>query len=274
MDNRTIQRLLSAAGYYSGDIDGDLGPKSMLGVNRLLENRASELQSGHTRWGSRRRAIAAAQLILRYAGFTEVGIIDGLVGPSTDYAVTLWEHVQQHGSRPDTWRDDEEDEDTPLLVPDVWPRQRDMEKVFGVAGGPQCTAGKVDLPFKMKIAWNKRQVITRFSCHEMVAVSAEQCYIRIGSAYSPEDITRLGFDLFGGCYNFRNKRGGSTLSTHAYGIAIDHDPERNQLKWDSSRALLASDECKEFWRIWADAGWLSLGVALNYDWMHVQAVRL
>lgn len=275
MDNRSIQRLYQAAGYYRGDIDGDLGPKSIRAAELILDNRASELPSGYQRWSAKRRAIAAAQLILKHAGYEQVGKIDGLSGPSTEYALTLWEAVQSTGRRPDAWRDDEED-DEPQLNITQWPRQLQAEltRFYGNAGGAQCTAGKVDLPFTMKIAWNKQQRINRFSCHELVADSAERVYRKIASAYSTQDIVRLGFDLFGGCYNFRKKRGGSTLSTHAWGIAIDSDPERNQLKWGRDRALLATAECVEFWRCWESEGWLSLGRARNYDWMHVQAARL
>lgn len=280
ISNFDIQRLLAAAGYYSGDIDGDLGPKSQAGITALLNNRANELPKGWERWPLRRRAIAAFQLILAYAGYEEVGKIDGLAGMLTEYAYGLYCYEREHGHRPATdWRLDEQAEKEPPLDLDpveknTWPLQRDIAKVFGTAGGPQCTAGKVELPFRMRIAWNKQQTITRFSCHEKVAASAERVYRRIASAYSPEDIRKHGFDLFGGCYNYRKKRGGSTLSTHAYGIAIDHDPERNQLKWGRDRAYLARPECVEFFRCWEAEGWLSLGRHSNFDWMHVQAARL
>jgi hypothetical protein len=275
MDNRSIQRLYQAAGYYRGDIDGDLGPKSMKAAGLILDNRASELPSGYSRWSASRRAIAAAQLILKHAGYEQVGEIDGYSGPSTEYALTLWTNFVDKGESEELFRDGEEEPQDDLL-PSHWPRQLQSEltRFYGTAGGAQCTAGKVNLPFPMKIAWNKSQQITRFSCHEKVADSAERVYRRIADAYSPKDITRLGFDLFGGCYNFRKKRGGSTLSTHAWGIAIDQDPERNRLKWGRGRALLATPECEEYWRIWADADWVSLGRARDYDWMHVQAARL
>jgi hypothetical protein len=149
-----------------------------------------------------------------------------------------------------------------------------MTRFYGKPGGPQCTAGKVTLPFRMKIAWARSKAISHFSCHEKVADSAERVYQKIASAYSPEDITRLGFDIFGGCYNFRKKRGGSTLSAHAYGVAIDHDPERNRLRWGRPHATLSLPECQEFWKCWESEGWVSLGRERNFDWMHVQAAGL
>ena len=111
MDNRDIQRLFAAAKYYDGDIDGDLGPKSMAAADALLANRYDELQAGHTSWEPRhRRAVAAAQLILKYAGHP-VGVIDGLSGPDTEFALTQWIHVQTHGTLPEAWRDGEEDDE-------------------------------------------------------------------------------------------------------------------------------------------------------------------
>ena len=39
ISNFDIQRMLAAAGYYKGDIDGDIGPKSMAGIEKILEGR-------------------------------------------------------------------------------------------------------------------------------------------------------------------------------------------------------------------------------------------
>ena len=72
----------------------------------------------------------------------------------------------------------------------------------------------------------------------------------------------------------RKMRGGSSYSMHSWGIAIDFDPERNQLKWGKDRARLAQPDAVEFWRCWEAEGWVALGRARDYDWMHVQAARL
>ena len=69
-------------------------------------------------------------------------------------------------------------------------------------------------------------------------------------------------------------RGGTQYSMHSWGIAIDFDPERNQLNWGRDRARLAAADCVPFWDIWEAEGWVSLGRARNFDWMHVQAARL
>ena len=69
-------------------------------------------------------------------------------------------------------------------------------------------------------------------------------------------------------------RGGTRLSTHAWGIAIDWDPERNQLKWGRDRAAFADAAYEPWWQAWESEGWVSLGRERNFDWMHVQAARL
>ena len=66
-------------------------------------------------------------------------------------------------------------------------------------------------------------------------------------------------------------RGSSTTtSTHAWGVAVDVDPERNQLRWDKSRAKLALPEYEPWWKIVESYGATSLGRRRNYDWMHFQ----
>lgn len=274
-----IQRLLRAAGYYQGDLDGDLGPKSQKAISTLLEKHHIFLPAHWRSFPLKRRSVMAAQIILKFAGFEDVGVIDGYAGMLTQQAMVEWNMTQVTGKHPEAWRPDDVPAQVPLLLPDTpvtpaWGTQKDMEKRFGVAGGPQCTRGEVKLPYEMLIAWNLDDTITKIRCHELVATSIERVLARVASAYSPDAIKDLGLNLFGGCFNYRKKRGGGTLSTHAWGVALDFDPERNQLKWGKTRARLAKDDAVPWWRCWEAEGWLSLGRARNFDWMHVQAPGL
>ena len=272
---RDLQRVLAKAGFYNGDIDGDVGSKTKKAIGDVLAKYIDELPNKWTTWDMERKGVAATQLILDHSlEAIRPGAIDGLWGMLSDYALQQWDYLQLNGSLPIAWRPDDKPEPADDTLDTTWPRQGDVEKFFGKAGGEQCTAGEVILPFDMRIAWDKKTIIKSFRCHERVADSAQRAYNRIHSAYSGNEISLFGFNLFGGCYNFRNKRGGSTLSMHAYGIAIDTDPERNQLKWGRDRAYLALPKCEEFLKCWEAEGWLSLGRARNYDWMHVQAARL
>ncbi len=64
------------------------------------------------------------------------------------------------------------------------------------------------------------------------------------------------------------------MSTHSWGIAIDWDADRNPLRATSKTALLATPPYAKFLDLWEEEGFVSLGRARNYDWMHVQAARL
>lgn len=153
----------------------------------------------------------------------------------------------------------------------VWPRQSGVRTFYGTVGKNQTM---LILPFPMKLAWDKRKVVTKFSIHQKAHDSAKWCFEQIALAYDEKQRAELGLDLFGGCLNVRPMRGGSDYSMHAWGIAIDFDPDRNQLKWDKRKARLARPDAETFWKIWESEGWVSLGRTRNFDWMHVQAARL
>ena len=101
-----------------------------------------------------------------------------------------------------------------------------------------------------------------------------RCFKRIGDSYPDPAVRRkLGIDLWGGCLNVRQMRGGSSWSMHSWGIAIDFDPDRNQMEWGRDKARLAKPDCETFWKIWEEEGAISLGRSRNFDWMHVQFAR-
>ena len=88
--------------------------------------------------------------------------------------------------------------------------------------------------------------------------------------YGLAKIQELGIDLFGGCFNFRSMRGGSDYSRHSWGIAIDLDPERNQLKETSRTARFARPEYDKLHEIFEKYGFENMGKVKGYDWMHFQ----
>ncbi|MGI9384578.1 MAG: peptidoglycan-binding protein [Methyloligellaceae bacterium] len=270
MDVQTIQEALHAAGTYAGKIDGIAGPRTRAAIDAALEARSESLPKGWKRWGARRRQNAYAQLMIGDLDI-EVGPIDGLIGPQTRHAIEVFLHVQRTGRKPEPWRDHVPDDEVPPPVRNDWPRQRDVQRFFGNPGGNQT---RIELPYSMKIAWNTRQRVTGFSCHEKVHDSMKRVLNRVLDHYGDAEIRRLRLDMFGGCLNVRRMRGGTRWSMHAWGIAVDIDPARNQLKWGRERASLAKPDYEPWWRLWEEEGWLSLGRARNFDWMHVQAARL
>lgn len=153
----------------------------------------------------------------------------------------------------------------------TFPRQRDVMNFYGNVGTNQT---RIVPPWKMRLAWDKRRFIQRMTLHEKVADSAARAMTQVYAHYGDKGIKHLGLDLFGGSLNVRKMRGGSRYSMHSWGIAIDFDPERNQLRWKTPRARLSRDDVIPFWQAWEAEGWVSLGRERDFDWMHVQAARL
>jgi len=75
---------------------------------------------------------------------------------------------------------------------------------------------------------------------------------------------------FGGVYNNRNKRGGTTKSLHAWAAAIDLDADDNGFRnsWP-----MQSDMPMEIIEAFAREGWVSAAAFWGFDPMHFQATK-
>jgi len=215
-----------------------------------------------------------------------VGPIDGVIGDKTTAAIKAFQ--SRNGILPSGKADEAtiaalrstsagpvvrpigEDQPAPTIK-SVWPRQADVSAFYGAVGTSQTT---IEIPFDMWLAWDKSVRARKMTLHTKVAASAERVLQAVAGLYSAQERKTIGLDLFGGSLNVRKMRGGSAYSMHSWGIAIDFDPERNQLKWGKDRARLAQPDAVPFWLEWEKEGWLSLGRARDFDHMHVQAARL
>lgn len=285
--SRDVQRFLEVSE------DGVWGEQTELAARAKLNNPKDE--TGRP-WGRKRLVYGVQQAMLVKAGFKID--VDGYLGPQTLDAFERY----QNGTKADTpkvnkasldwwsslkawWFKDDEPSHAqgvlrpekiilpakPKLVMNEWPRQKDAEEFFGPKGENQT---RIQLPFKMKLAWDPKTEVTTMVCHKKVAPSVARVLQSVKQYYGDEGIKELGLDRYGGCLNVRQVRGGNTWSMHSWGIAIDFDPDRNQLRWSSERARLAKDDARFFWDCWEAEGWVSLGRERNFDWMHVQAARL
>lgn len=257
---RHAQRLLAQYAGYAGTIDGDAGT--------LTRRAAARVAAPRPGWSADRLAVAAAQALLDRHGAEKPGPVDGLWGPQTDAAYMVWARARAGNPflRPDA----------PVLEPHPggrWPveREADLRAWFGAPGSAACSAGRVVPPWRMVLAWDETDAVEAIACHADVAGSLSRVLEAIADSYTPEAIVDLGLHLYGGCFNERRKRGGSSWSTHAWGIAIDLDPARNRLAWDRHRARLARPDAAAVWQAFEWEGWTSLGRARDFDWMHAQA---
>lgn len=128
----------------------------------------------------------------------------------------------------------------------------------------------IALPYPMRLSWDKKTVINKMRCHKLVANQLSNIFMDILDFYGLEHIQRLGIDLYGGCFNFRKMRGGSDWSRHSWGVAIDLDPERNQLKTPFLKSNFAKSDYKPMIDIFYKHGFVSLGREKGYDAMHFE----
>lgn len=146
----------------------------------------------------------------------------------------------------------------------------DAIKIYGKPNQQGSYLTTIKLPYPMRLAWDLKTSVKTMRCHNLVADDFLNVFNELLEVYGYEKIKELGIDLFGGCFNFRAMRGGSDYSRHSWGIAIDLDPERNQLKETSKTARFARLEYKAMIDIFYKHGFVSLGREKNYDWMHFE----
>lgn len=267
---RTLQRVLAAGGSYSGPINGMRDPATVAAVDLVVLPRAGELTQDPGPWTAARRAVACLQLACRDRGIP-AGPADGLWGQQTDTGHEELVVFLETGARPQPWRDREPSAGNP----NAWPSQAEAD--LRAFYGPPLTKDQlvpVPCPWRLAIAWDQRQSTRTISCHPKVAASLQRVLGRIHAHYGETRLQELRLHLYGGCHNDRAMRGGTRRSTHAWGIALDWDPDHNRLDWGRDRAALAGPAYEPWWRVWEDEGWVSLGRHRNFDWMHVQAARL
>lgn len=128
----------------------------------------------------------------------------------------------------------------------------------------------IQLPFPMRLAWDKKTSVTKMRVHKKVAQDFTNVFNELLAVYGLAKIQELGIDLFGGCFAFRAMRGSSDYSRHSWGIAIDLDPERNQLKETSKTARFARPEYDKLHEIFEKYGFENMGKVKGYDWMHFE----
>jgi hypothetical protein len=128
----------------------------------------------------------------------------------------------------------------------------------------------ITLPYPMRLAWDLNSKVTKMRCHKLVADKFKAIFADLLTTYGLPKIQELGIDLFGGCFNYRAMRGGSDWSRHSWGIAIDLDPTRNDLKthWDACQ--FSKPEYKKMIEIFYKHGFVSLGLEKGYDGMHLE----
>lgn len=128
----------------------------------------------------------------------------------------------------------------------------------------------IDLPYPMRVAWERSTSIKKMQCHQLAAKPFLNVFTDLLDYYGYEKLVELGIDLYGGCFNYRKMRNGIKLSIHSWAVAIDLDPDRNLLKETAKTARFARPEYMPMINIFYKHGFESLGMEAGYDFMHFQ----
>jgi hypothetical protein len=215
------------------------------------------------------------QLFLQSAGY-KIPFVDGAFGPATERETIKFQ--LKNDLKPDgvvgtkTWKFiTNVSNNTPLSQ--KWPKQdyNSMVNFYGPVGENMT---KLDVPYKLKLAWEPTTTLSKISCHQKCAKAFYTIFENTLKTYGEKEIQKLKLDVFGGCVNVRRMRGGSAWSIHSWGAAIDMDPDNNTLKMGKDKATFAKPIYNEYWKIVEAEGGVSLGRERNFDWMHFQFASL
>src|SRR6516165_3247693 len=149
----------------------------------------------------------------------------------------------------------------------VWPTEGspELDQFFGpievdedgdlVAGWEAEHLTLIKCPWILTLSWNHSQTTRSIRCNKKVADSLSGILDDIWSYYEKDQtqIMRARMHLYGGCFEFRRKRGLSGISMHAYGAAIDFDPDGNPMYFAGSEVDIHMPA--QVVKIFADAGW-------------------
>ncbi len=266
---RIIQQQLQDDDFYHGEIDGLRGDITDAAIHQALSKLAPDLPAGWSQWSAKRKTVAYLQWLSLQNGL-EAGKIDGLYGPQTESAADQLIALKKTGAIPRGFGDI-----TPLRVnPHNFPQENYASLTSHYDEPCKAPLTRVECPWNLRLDWNLKSKTRFISIHATVADSLGEILQKVYETYQLDGIRQLGLDRYGGSFNCRKKRGSrNAWSTHAWGIAIDWYPSRNKLRWDSTHASLAQPELDDWWEIWEQQGWFSLGRREDRDWMHIQAAH-
>ena len=123
-----------------------------------------------------------------------------------------------------------------------------------------------------KVVIKRQTVFKRLRVHKVCKDSLEKILSAVPKEFTAAEIDAFELDICGGVYNFRLKRGGTSLSVHSWGAAIDlsHLINAWKKKWRPEVGMMPVRMVK----IFGDEGWTFGGTWSTPDAMHFQAADL
>lgn len=161
-----------------------------------------------------------------------------------------------------------------------WPHQDEVDSFYGNPRGPDGEPNaewerdnivKVKPPWQIVTAWDF-QPVSGIRIHRECAESLKKILeqIWISSGHGENKIKEWGMHLYAGAYKYRLMRGGTRLSMHSWGCAVDFDSARNAFGDHSPNFGSIPPVLDAF----ANEGWTWGGDWRTPDGMHWQAANV
>jgi hypothetical protein len=117
---------------------------------------------------------------------------------------------------------------TPSGLSEIVATFGDITKYINSAGhiSPDWEAqnlGFAKLAFPIRLSWAPTITVTKIQCHKLLIDAFEGIF----SAMVAKGLA-VQIKTYGGCYAYRPQRHSTKLSTHAWGISVDLNPESNE----------------------------------------------
>jgi hypothetical protein len=162
------------------------------------------------------------------------------------------------------------------LKKNVWPLQTELRKKFGTpdyGGTFKKNMVSVNLPYTM---WMDDIKITKCWMNKICADSLVRVltYVWDENGRDYDKIKAQQLHVFSGSWNIRNMRGGHSLSTHAFGLAIDIAAPYNALGKKPGYNKYSFTENSLIVKAFKEEGWVWGGPWSRPDGMHFQAARV
>jgi hypothetical protein len=136
--------------------------------------------------------------------------------------------------------------------------------MYGELDNQQYVNQKLDNA--MVLEWDRKKTISRVYCNARCAKDFVKALREINGYYGAVLVIKNGLNLYSGCYNKRPKRGGSSMSSHAWGMAFDINASGNPMNAKQSDTAIIKQNLIGFCNIMKDNNFRTL----KHDLMHWQ----
>jgi hypothetical protein len=154
----------------------------------------------------------------------------------------------------------------------MWPKQKECSTFYGDPRSPGFANKLVSVTIPWMCVMDTGATCKHITVHPKCAQSLQGILNEIWdvSGHSQDKINEWGMNVCAGGYSYRLMRGGSSLSMHSYGCAVDFDPARNGFGDDHPHFA----DCPEVLKAFEGERWTWGGNWHKKDGMHWQAAEV